>query len=29
MCEMIEFAKNPTERKRFFSAIERFSQIIE
>ena len=29
MCEMIEFAKNPTERKKFFSAIERFSQIIE
>ena len=29
MCEMIEFAKNPTERKRFFSAIESFSQIIE
>ena len=29
MCEMIEFAKNPTERKKFFSAIESFSQIIE
>jgi hypothetical protein len=29
MCEMIEFAKNPTEKKRFFSAIENFSQFIE
>ena len=29
MCEMIEFAKNPTQRKNFFSAIEKFSQIIE
>jgi len=29
MCEMIEFAKNPTERKKFFSAIEDFSQIIK
>ncbi|MDC4231924.1 MAG: hypothetical protein M8319_06325 [Nitrosopumilus sp.] len=29
MCEMIEFAKNPTEKKRFFSAIEHFSQFIE
>ena len=29
MCEMIEFAKNPTERKKFFSAIKEFSQIIK
>jgi len=29
MCEMIEFAKNPTQRKNFFSAIEKFSQILE
>ena len=29
MCEMIEFAKNPTERKKFISAIENFSQIIK
>ena len=29
MCEMIEFAKNPTEKKRFFTAIENFSQFIE
>jgi len=29
MCEMIEFAKNPTQRKNFYSAIEKFSQIIE
>ena len=29
MCELIEFAKNPTERKKFFSAIEDFSQIIK
>tara|TARA_Y100000590_G_scaffold184407_1_gene210156 strand:+ start:3660 stop:5108 length:1449 start_codon:yes stop_codon:yes gene_type:complete len=29
MCEMIEFAKNPTEKKKFFSAIENFSEIIE
>ena len=29
MCEMIEFAKNPTEKKRFFSAMEHFSQFIE
>lgn len=28
MCEMIEFAKNPTQRKNFFDAIEKFSQII-
>ena len=29
MCEMIEFAKSPTEKKRFFSTIEHFSQFIE
>ena len=29
MCEMIEFAKNPTQREKFFSAIENFSQIIK
>jgi hypothetical protein len=29
MCEMIEFAKNPTEKKRFFTAIENFSQFIK
>ena len=29
MCEMIEFAKNPTQRKNFYSATEKFSQIIE
>ena len=29
MCEMIEFAKNPSEKKKFFSAIENFSEIIE
>ena len=29
MCEMIEFAKNSTQRKNFFAAIEKFSQIIE
>ena len=29
MCEMIEFAKNPSEKKKFFDAIENFSQIIQ
>jgi len=29
MCEMIEFAKNSTQRKNFFSAIEKFSQMID
>ena len=29
MCEMIEFAKNPIQREKFFSAIENFSQIIK
>jgi len=29
MCEMIEFAKNPSQKKKFFSAIENFSEIIE
>ena len=29
MCEMIEFAKNPSQKKRFFSAIENFSEIIQ
>ena len=29
MCEMIEFAKNPTQRKNFFSAIEKFLQMVE
>jgi len=29
MCEMIEFAKNPSQKKKFFSAIKNFSQIIE
>ena len=28
MCEMIEFAKSPTQRRNFFSAIEKFSHMI-
>ena len=29
MCEMIEFAKNPSQKKKFFDAVGRFSEIIE
>ena len=29
MCEMIEFAKNPSQKKKFFDAVEKFSEIIE
>ena len=29
MCEMIEFAKNPSQKKKFFDAVENFSEIIE
>ena len=29
MCEMIEFAKNPSQKKKFFDAVGRFSEFIE